>query len=188
MCVLLLTWSPSLFQITYFGGTGHKQQWNKPAWQEAELSTTGRLRIGWSELESELEIRLSDSSWAYNLGQQCNWNSLRNPEAWQPRFLTFRNCMFIYLGLCWVFVTVWAFFWLLWAGASLSLCCRGCSFWWLLLLCGMDCRVPGLRELRFLGCRADSVFVLQGSSCPTEFRIFPDQGSNPCLLHWQADS
>ena len=188
MCVLLLTWSPSLFQITYFGGTGHKQQWNKPAWQEAELSTTGRLRIGWSELESELEIRLSDSSWAYNLGQQCNWNSLRNPEAWQPRFLTFRNCVFIYLGLCWVFVTVWAFFWLLWAGASLSLCCRGCSFWWLLLLCGMDCRVPGLRELRFLGCRADSVFVLQGSSCPTEFGIFPDQGSNPCLLHWQADS
>ena len=25
-------------------------------------------------------------------------------------------------------------------------------------------------------------------SCSTARGIFPDQGSNPCLLHWQADS
>ena len=25
-------------------------------------------------------------------------------------------------------------------------------------------------------------------SCPVACGIFPDQGSNPCLLHWQADS
>ena len=32
-----------------------------------------------------------------------------------------------------------------------------------------------------------SVVVVHGLSCPTPCGIFPDQGSNPCLLHWQAD-
>ena len=27
-----------------------------------------------------------------------------------------------------------------------------------------------------------------GLSCSAACGIFPDQGSNPCLLHWQADS
>ena len=27
-----------------------------------------------------------------------------------------------------------------------------------------------------------------GLSCPAACGIFPDQGSNPCALHWQADS
>ena len=27
-----------------------------------------------------------------------------------------------------------------------------------------------------------------GLSCPKARGIFPDQGSNPCLLHWQVDS
>ena len=29
--------------------------------------------------------------------------------------------------------------------------------------------------------------VVQGLSCSKACGIFPDQGSNPCLLHWQAD-
>ena len=33
-----------------------------------------------------------------------------------------------------------------------------------------------------------SVAVVHGFSCPTGYGIFPDQGSNPCPLHWQADS
>ena len=36
--------------------------------------------------------------------------------------------------------------------------------------------------------RADSVVVAHGPSCSAACGIFPDQGSNPCLLHWQADS
>ena len=36
--------------------------------------------------------------------------------------------------------------------------------------------------------RAGSVIVAHGSSCSAACRIFPDQGSNPCPLHWQADS
>ena len=36
--------------------------------------------------------------------------------------------------------------------------------------------------------RAGSVTVAHGPSCSTARGIFPDQGSNPCPLHWQADS
>ena len=30
--------------------------------------------------------------------------------------------------------------------------------------------------------------VAHGPSCSAACGIFPDQGSNPCPLHWQADS
>ena len=36
--------------------------------------------------------------------------------------------------------------------------------------------------------RAGSVVVSHGPSCSAACGIFPDQGSNPCALHWQADS
>ena len=36
--------------------------------------------------------------------------------------------------------------------------------------------------------RAGSVVVAHGPSCSAACGIFPDQGSNPCTLHWQADS
>ena len=42
-------------------------------------------------------------------------------------------------------------------------------------------------------CRASApdarapVIAVQGLSCPAAHGILPDQGSNPCLLHWQAD-
>ena len=36
--------------------------------------------------------------------------------------------------------------------------------------------------------RAGSVVVAHGPSCSAAYGIFPDQGSNPCPLRWQADS
>jgi len=38
-----------------------------------------------------------------------------------------------------------------------------------------------------LGC-AGSVVVVLGLSCSKSLGIFPDQGSNPCLFHWQVGS
>ena len=35
--------------------------------------------------------------------------------------------------------------------------------------------------------RADSAVVAHGPSCSAACGILPDQGSNPCPLHWQAD-
>ena len=36
--------------------------------------------------------------------------------------------------------------------------------------------------------RTGSVVVAHRPSCSVTCGIFPDQGSNPCRLHWQADS
>ena len=36
--------------------------------------------------------------------------------------------------------------------------------------------------------RAGSAIVAHGPSCSAACGIFPDQGLNPCPLHWQADS
>ena len=36
--------------------------------------------------------------------------------------------------------------------------------------------------------RAGSAVVAHGPSCSAACGILPDQGSNPCPLHWQADS
>ena len=36
--------------------------------------------------------------------------------------------------------------------------------------------------------RAGSATVAHGPSCSVACGIFPDQGLNPCTLHWQADS
>ena len=59
-------------------------------------------------------------------------------------------------------------FWSLHAGFSLQ---------WLLSLLS-----TGTRVLRLSSCGA------RGLSCFTACGIFPDQGLNPCLLYWQADS
>ena len=52
---------------------------------------------------------------------------------------------------------------------------------------GLSLSLPLL--LQSTGSRhAGSVVVAHGSSCSAACGIFPDQGSNPCPLHWQADS
>ena len=92
-----------------------------------------------------------------------------------PHF--FKNFyLFIYLWLCWVFVSVRGLSLVAASGGHSSSRCTGLSLSRPLLL-----RSTGSR-------RAGSVVVAHGLSCSTACGIFPDQGSNPCPLHWQADS
>ena len=84
--------------------------------------------------------------------------------------------LFIYFWLCWVFVSVRGLSPVAASGGHSSLRCAGLSLSWPLLL-----RSTGSR-------RAGSVIVAHGASCSAACGIFPDQGSNPCPLHWQADS
>ena len=60
---------------------------------------------------------------------------------------------------------------------------------WLLLLRSTGSRCAGFSSCgaRALGAQA-SVLVAHGLSYSTACVIFPDQGSNLCPLHWQADS
>ena len=87
-------------------------------------------------------------------------------------------CFFFFfnLWLCWVFVSVRGLSLVVASGGHSSSQCAGLSLSWPLLL-----RSTGSR-------RAGSVVVAHGLSCSTACGIFPDQGSNPCPLHWQADS
>ena len=90
-------------------------------------------------------------------------------------FFFFFN-LFIYLWLCWVFVSVRGLSLAAASGGHSSSRCAGLSLPRPLLL-----RSTGSR-------RAGSVVVVHGPSCSAACGIFPDQGSNPCPLHWQADS
>ena len=92
-------------------------------------------------------------------------------------FFKFFIYLFIfYLWLCWVFVSV--------RGLSLVVASGGLS----------SSRWAGLSLSRPLSSRctgsrsAGSEIVAHGLSCSAACGIFPDQGSNPCPLHWQADS
>ena len=84
--------------------------------------------------------------------------------------------LFIYLWLCWVFVSVQGLSLVAVSGGHSSLWFAGLSLSWPLLLQSTDSR------------RAGSVIVAHGPSCSAACGIFPDQGSNPCPRHWQADS
>ena len=90
--------------------------------------------------------------------------------------------IFIYLWLLWVFTAAtWAFF-----GCDKHGLLSGCSAW--ISPCdGMGSRA-GVSVVMAHGLwREGSVFVVDGLSCPEVCGIFPDQGLNLCLLHWQAD-
>ena len=93
------------------------------------------------------------------------------------RFFFFKKYLFIYyFGLCWVFVSVRGLSLVAASGGHSSSRCAGLSLSRPLLLRSTASRHAG------------SVVVAHGPSCSAACGIFPDQGSNPCPLHWQADS
>ena len=122
------------------------------------------------------------------------------PHSWSPPWTPFRVCwrsettvasdfilvepdgqwqfllLFIYLWLCWVFVSVRGLSLVAASGGHSSSRCACLSLSRPLLL-----RSKGSR-------RAGSAIVAHGPSCSAAGGILPDQGSNPCPLHWQADS
>ena len=91
-------------------------------------------------------------------------------------FFNFNFYLFIYLWLCWVFVSVRGLSLVVASGGHSSSRCVGLSLSRPLLLQSTGSRHAG------------SVIVAHGPSCSVACGIFPDQGSNPCPLHWQADS
>ena len=93
-------------------------------------------------------------------------------------FFNVNDCLylFIYLWLCWVFVSVRGLSLVAASGDHSSSRCAGLSPSRPLLL-----RSTGSR-------RAGSAIVAHGPRCSVACGIVPDQGSNPCPLHWQADS
>ena len=118
------------------------------------------------------------------------------------------NNFFFFFWLRCVFIAVHGLSLVAASGGYSSLWCTGFSMRWLLLLRSTGSRHTGSRHAGFSGCGAwASVVVVHGlsscgsgalecrlSSCGAQvqllrgIRIFPDQGSNSCPQHWQADS
>ena len=93
------------------------------------------------------------------------------------RSVFFFLILFIYFyGCVGVFVSVRGLSLVAASGGHSSSWCAGLSLSRPLLL-----RSTGSR-------RASSAIVAHGPSCSVACGIFPDQGSNPCPLNWQADS
>ena len=133
-----------------------------------------------------VELRVQSRRWPVALGGHGQ-NSLRvwkwshfeegivdNFIGWL--FFFFFLFIFFYFWLCWVFVSVLGLSPVAASGGHSSLRCAGLSLSRPLLLWSTGSR------------RAGSVVVAHGLSCSAACGIFPDQGSNPCPLHWQADS
>ena len=88
------------------------------------------------------------------------------------------------------------FLWLQWAEAVLLLPSSGSSVLCLFLLQSTGSRVHRLHQLWLVGAVAaaprlestGSIVIVHRLSSSTTHGIFPDQESNPCLLHGQADS
>ena len=91
-------------------------------------------------------------------------------------FFVFIYLFIFYFWLCWVFISVRGLSLVAASGGHSSSRCAGLS-----LSRPLPLRSTGSR-------RAGSVVVAHGLSCSAACGIFPDQGSNPCPLHWQADS
>ena len=90
--------------------------------------------------------------------------------------LSLINFIYLFIWLCWVFVSVRGLSLVAASGGHSSSRCAGLSLSRPLPLQGTGSR------------RAGSVAVAHGPSCSVACGIFPGQGSNPCPLHWQADS
>ena len=91
-------------------------------------------------------------------------------------FIYFFFINLFYLWLCWVFVSVRGLSLVVASGGHSSSRCAGLS-----LSRPLSLRSTGSR-------RAGSAIVAHGPSCSAACGTFPDQGSNPCPLHRQADS
>ena len=119
--------------------------------------------------------------WCFRLQvtEKSMWSSLHNEESLFSLFFFFNFYLFIYLfiyfWLCWVFI--------FYVRASSSCSKRGHSSSW---CTGLSLSRPLLWRSTSSR-RAGSVAVAHGPSCSAACGIFPDQGLNPCPLHWQAD-
>ena len=92
-----------------------------------------------------------------------------------PSFFFFFFNLF-YFWLCWVFVSVRGLSPVVASGGHSSSRCAGLSLSRPFLLRSTSSR------------RVGSAIVAHGPSRSAACGILPDQGSNPCPLHWQADS
>ena len=142
------------------------------------FSTFAFLWVGGGKVNKMLQ-NLSKSPWHHFMPCTYNRYSEIGIQPSPPCFFFFFKKEFLYF--------YYSFIYLFLAVLGLRFCARAFS----------SCRKQGSLFIAVHGPlllrstdsrRAGSVIVAHGPSCSTACGIFPDQGSNPCPLHWQADS
>ena len=87
------------------------------------------------------------------------------------------------------FLYVYLVFYFIYGRAGCSLLCRlfsSCGTWELFFRC--SARASHCSGFSCCGAQAPELWCQLGLRCPVACGIFRDQGSNRCLLHWQAVS
>ena len=145
-----------------------------------------------SSVPQATQLGCSSSAWI-GVDKEKHSQCMKCACLLNQNLTTARNLMFVYFWLCWVFIA---------AGFSLVVASRGCSLlwcagfslWWLLLLQSTGSRqrvsvvAHGLSSCSSQALDHCSIVVAHELSCSVAGGTLPDQGSNLCLLHWQADS
>ena len=114
------------------------------------------------------------------------------------RSFFFYNCiyLFIHFWLCWIFIAAPAFSLVAVSEGSSRVAVPGLTVV-ASLLYSRGSKAYGLPSLAAAGGLSvvaprlqstGSIVVAQGLRCSLACGVFPDQGLNPCLLHWQVDS
>ena len=160
-------------KILYYYINDHEgwRTWRSPRGSQNQPSPVTAGWLSWEPEEpSSCELGLQSM---YLEWGTCTERLLEQlPTGW----IFLKNLFIYYLWLCWVFVSVRGLSLVAASGGHSSSRCAGLS-----LSRPLSLRNTGSR-------RAGSVVVAHGPSCSAAYGIFPDQGSNPCPLHWQADS
>ena len=166
----LLVYTISLFNITNIS--------TMPEWQISTncscIAAIPQAGFLWSTGFIASSAPLNPAKFPNFIGHQigCWYLCTRKGKAKHVFFLIY---LFIYLWLCWVFVSV--------RGPSPAVASGGPSS---SLCVGLSLSRP--LPLQSTGSRhAGSAVVAHGPSCSAACGILPDQGPNPCPLHWQAD-
>ena len=103
-------------------------------------------------------------------------------SEWRPKAFLLKvywSAAFFFFWLCWVYCFKGLFF----SYGMRASHCSGSSC----------CRAQGLVHAGCSNCHSQaqstgSIIVARGLCCSMACAIFPDQGSNLCLLHWLMDS
>ena len=94
-----------------------------------------------------------------------------------------KNCRLFFFWLHWVFVAALGLLFTVVCGLLIAVSC-------LIVDCGVW--ASHLSVFSYCGAQAvespGSVVAVHGLCCSAACGIFPDQGSNPCPLHWRANS
>ena len=143
--------------------------------QSNSLKATQLLRVG-SRIQIGVSLAVNISLFSCFFFFNSNFTSLVLSHQSLLFFFKINLFIYFYFWLCWVFVSVQGLSPVAASGGHSSSRCVGLS-----LLRPLPLRSTGSR-------RAGSVGVAHGPSRSAACGIFLDRGTNPCPLHWQADS